>query len=389
VTAILREPYRPFFLLGSVSAVVTVALWFVWAEAFWSGSPLPIPWVVPPQRAHALALLWGVFTPYVLGFLLTAYVRWVDFRPPPRWAVLTWSVSTALCLVLLVYGSLRSLALARVALTGEAWVLGTVLAFLARALFAARGVDRVQPTAALLGLAAGVLALSLAAATIPDPVSPLSRLSLLLGLYGFLLVLVFSVGYRMLPFFTARFLGQETPGPRPLLLVSFVGGVLLRLSLEVSELSTVQPFGTVLVDLLLVGLLGAVLRRAAPRRRAWRNPMLAVLYVGWLWLLVAFGLSAVHALAGRSSTMLELPVLHAFTIGGVATLVLGLSTRVSLGHANRPIVADAWIQGAFVLIQAAALIPWCLAFGLWAVRLGPVILRQPDAAAEELPMRPP
>ena len=83
----------------------------------------------------------------------------------------------------------------------------TVLVFLTRAFLAGRGVDRVQPAAVLVGLTAGVLALGLAAATVPDPTLPLARLSLLLGLYAFLFVLVFSIGYRMLPFFTFRFLG--------------------------------------------------------------------------------------------------------------------------------------------------------------------------------------
>jgi uncharacterized protein involved in response to NO len=410
--AILREPYRPLFLLGAVYSFVAMALWFVWAEAFWSGRPLPIPWVVPPQRAHALALLWGVFTPYVLGFLLTAYVRWVGFRPPSRWALVTWSLSIAALPVLLVYGSLRSVVVARLALAGEAAVLLTVLAFLARALVVGREGARVQPAAVLVGLTAGLFALGLGAATLPDPASPLSRLSLLLGLYGFLLVLVFSVGYRLLPFFTARFLGRETPGPRATLVVSFVAGLATRLGLEVIDVAAVRPLGTALIDLLLVGLLGAALRRSAPRREAWRNPMLSVLYVAWLWLMAALCLSAAFALAGRSPSLLELPVLHAFTIGGVATMVLGLSTRISLGHANRPMVADGWIRLVFVLIQMAALlrvglllvapvapaartwahwaaVPWCLAFGIWLVRLGPLLLRPPEASAGALQIRPP
>jgi uncharacterized protein involved in response to NO len=140
--------------------------------------------------------------------------------------------------------------------------------------------------------------------------------------------------------------------------------------------------------------------------------MLSVLYVGWLWLMAALGLSAAFALAGRSPSLLELPVLHAFTIGGVATMVLGLSTRISLGHANRPMVADGWIRLVFVLIQMAALlrvglllvapvapaartwahwaaVPWCLAFGIWLVRLGPLLLRPPEASAGALQIRPP
>ena len=92
--------------------------------------------------------------------------------------------------------------------------------------------------------------------------------------------------------------------------------------------------------------------------------------------------------------------------------MLGISTRVSLGHANRPIVADGWVRLVFWLIQAAALlrvglllvaplapaartwahwaaVPWCLAFGIWLVRLGPLLIRPPEAGAAALKISSP
>jgi uncharacterized protein involved in response to NO len=410
--ALFREPYRPFFLLGAVYAFVSVALWFVWSDAFWRGAPLPVAWVLPPQRAHALALLWGVFTPYVVGFLLTAFVRWVEAEPPPRRLVGAWAAVIAVCPILCVYGSLRSSVAVRVGLFAEAFALVTVLAFLTRALLVGRTQTRVQPAVVLVALSAGVIALGLGGVGAAALDSQDYRVSILVGLYAFLFLLVASVGRRLFPFFTASFLGASPPRPAPGLLLLFVGLLGLRLILEVRPPHAPQLGGAPWVDLGLLCLLAAEFRRFRSSREAWRNPMLVVLYVGWTWLLVAFGLSAAHGFLGYASPLLELPVLHALTIGGLGTLVLGVSTRVSLGHAGRPIVADGWIRLAFVLIQLAALtrvglllisfllpaarpfahwggVPWCLAFGIWLVRVGPLLVRRSEPTSMELPIRPP
>jgi len=47
--------------------------------------------------------------------------------------------------------------------------------------------------------------------------------------------------------------------------------------------------------------------------------------------------------------------LHAFTLGGIGALTLGMMARVSLGHTGRALKASNAIAIAFLLINAAAL----------------------------------
>jgi uncharacterized protein involved in response to NO len=85
--------------------------------------------------------------------------------------------------------------------------------------------------------------------------------------------------------------------------------------------------------------------------RAWANPMLAVLYAGYLWLILGL---ALDALAGPG-WLPPFPALHALTAGAFGVFTLGMMTRVTLGHTGREVRADAMTSLAFVLINAAAL----------------------------------
>jgi uncharacterized protein involved in response to NO len=46
--------------------------------------------------------------------------------------------------------------------------------------------------------------------------------------------------------------------------------------------------------------------------------------------------------------------IHAFTVGGIGVLTLGMMARVSLGHTGRPLKVGAAMTTAFVLINLAA-----------------------------------
>ncbi|MBP9654057.1 MAG: NnrS family protein, partial [Rhodocyclaceae bacterium] len=92
--------------------------------------------------------------------------------------------------------------------------------------------------------------------------------------------------------------------------------------------------------------------------------------------------------------------LHALTLGFFASAVIGMVTRVTLGHSGRPLNADraVWLifwgmQGVAVLRVAAefvhlagaanpywlAALGWLAAFGAWYVRFAPIYLKpRPD-----------
>jgi uncharacterized protein involved in response to NO len=80
--------------------------------------------------------------------------------------------------------------------------------------------------------------------------------------------------------------------------------------------------------------------------------LLWILYAGYGWIILGFILTALSAY----TWLLPSLALHAFTIGGIGVLTLGMMARVSLGHTGRVLKASNAMAIAFVLINLAALL---------------------------------
>ena len=134
------------------------------------------------------------------------------------------------------------------------------------------------------------------------------------------------------------------------------------------------------------------------------NRMLAVLHVAFAWLGPAFGLSALQSLLRNVMPgFLGQAPLHALTLGFFASMLLGMASRVTMGHSGRPVAADDVMWRAFCMMQAAAVLRvvselpalpgryplmwlssllWLGAFALWAWRYAPACWRpREDGAA--------
>ncbi len=111
------------------------------------------------------------------------------------------------------------------------------------------------------------------------------------------------------------------------------------------------------------------------RWRGWKIcgvPLLWIMHAGYLWMVLAFlllGLSELDMAVAASAW------LHAFTVGALGSMMLGLMTRVALRHTGRPLVLPPAIVVAYLLVQAAALLrvgaalaevgePWIAVAGL-------------------------
>jgi uncharacterized protein involved in response to NO len=95
-------------------------------------------------------------------------------------------------------------------------------------------------------------------------------------------------------------------------------------------------------------------------RGSLRVPLLAVLHVGFAWLGVAMLLFAWQSLwlwAHHGTGFIwGLAPLHALTVGCFATLMIGMGTRVTLGHSGLPFIIDTPVKLMFIGIQLVALL---------------------------------
>jgi uncharacterized protein involved in response to NO len=82
-------------------------------------------------------------------------------------------------------------------------------------------------------------------------------------------------------------------------------------------------------------------------------PLLWVLHLGACWLVFALALKALWLLGGFAWAV---NWMHAFTAGVFGTMILGVMTRVALGHTGRPLQVSRAVVVSYVLVSAAALI---------------------------------
>jgi uncharacterized protein involved in response to NO len=79
-------------------------------------------------------------------------------------------------------------------------------------------------------------------------------------------------------------------------------------------------------------------------------PLLWVLHLGYGWIVLGFLLKAG---AGFGIVPPQFTI-HAFTVGGIGVLTLGMMARVALGHTGRALTVGTAMAGAFGLLNLAA-----------------------------------
>ena len=102
-------------------------------------------------------------------------------------------------------------------------------------------------------------------------------------------------------------------------------------------------------------------------RRVWSIPILAVLYGGYLWLILGLVLNGLSHLGGLA----QYPALHALTVGAAGLFTLGMMGRVTQGHTGRIVAASALTVASYLSLTLAAAVRvggpalWPAAYGTW------------------------
>lgn len=343
-------PHRLLFAAGAVNLCLSMAWWALalaslrWGAGWMPNAPMYSGWI------HAFIFPYFVLAPFLFGFLLTVFPRWMSLREYGRWDYVPIAASLASG-QLLVLGSpwIGPVALQVGLLFGTAaWAFG--LARLLSRLLHDRSACWHARSAALaiaLGLT-GLLAIQLYGWT---GEARWMTAAIKLGLFGVLLPIYLTVAHRMFPFF-AQCVDRRYVMWRPLgLLGLFWAYALLHGSLEWAE----QARWIWLVDLPMAVCMAGVLRRWWPA--AGSPLLLRALFLGMLWLPVANLLFAVQSLNewfGGAAMLGRAPV-HALTIGLFGSVLVAMVTRVSRGHSGRALEMGPIDRAAFVAMQLLAI----------------------------------
>lgn len=382
---LFAAPHRAMFAAGMAQGLLAMGLWaFDLAGRHWGLGP-SVSWPLPPAWVHALMLIDGVFAFFVFGFILTAGPRWQRqpdtapsvFRPVQLLMIGGWLVADAGWFI-------PSLLPAGLLVTLIGWSLATL--FLWR-LFARSPDDRLHVGAVAAAHSAGALGLAVFAwLTAGGPVW-LGPVAVALGLWAYLLPMFLTVLHRMLPFFSQSVIPNFRP-QRPLwaLVVLLAGSVGHGLTDHVGLASFTWLFD---LPAAVVALRLTLLWRIA---ESFAATILAVLHLAFAWVGIGFGLLGLGSLlllAGLPG--LGLAPLHALTIGFMSSALVGMASRVTLGHSGRPLVGDRamWIcfwgmqvsavlrigSEFWTLAQPAAALVWLSTLAVWAHRYAPAYWR--------------
>lgn len=368
MTSLFAYGFRTFFLAVGASAVVLVPLW---AASFSFGWPLGTDW--PPTLWHAHEMLFGFAGAAIAGFLLTAVPSWTGqkgFAGAPLMLM-----SGVWLLGRLAAGTSAMWPFAVVA-AADLTFLPVLGIFLARPLIRER--NRNTPLLLVL-LVLFLCNVGFHVGLYRDDVD-LARQALLTAV-NFMLILITVIGGRITPSFTATALRQRgvdgVVRSRPRLTT-----ITIALMVAVAALDVVAPASAVAGWVALAAAVAQGTRLAQWQGwRTLRQPIVWILHLAYAWLPAGLLLKALALLAGPPAAAFWL---HALTIGVIATMVLGVMTRVALGHTGRPVRARRSTVAAYLLLSAAVLVrvfgaslPWigystliAISAALWTAAFG-------------------
>lgn len=371
-SALWNLGFRPFYLLASAFAALSVGLWVLQYTGATAGAALRGPaW-------HAHEMLFGYTMAVIAGFLFTAVRNWSQ-RETPTGAVLAAIVALWIAgrvLVLTPFGWAAAIVNALFPLA--------VAVGIAVPLVAGRNKRNYFFVALLAGAGIAVLLFHLSALGV---VTWPGRVSLQVGL-DIVLFIIAVVGGRVIPMFTNNGVPGAGARRKDWLEKASLGAVLVLLAADVAG---VQGAALAVVAAAVAVLHGARLALWNPWRTG-PNPLVWVLHAAYAWIPVHLALRALAA----AGVVAEPLAVHALTIGVIGGMTIGMMTRTARGHTGLPLAAGRSEVAAYVLVQLAAIVRvvgglavagayretvivsgllWSAAFAIYAVRYWPILTR--------------
>jgi uncharacterized protein involved in response to NO len=370
--ALLQLGFRPFYLLASIFAALSIGLWALQFTGLLQGAYLKGPlW-------HAHEMVFGFAVAVIVGFLFTAGRNWSNLPTPTGW---------------------------KLGLLAAVWIAGRVLVLTPYG-WAAALVNAAFPAAAAVALAIPFIAsrnrrnyffigllvlLSLATLAIHMQqlgaldMPPWAGVQLALDIVLFIMAVM---GGRVIPMFTNNGVRGAAAMRVTWLERIALGSLMVLLAADALALAPV-----------VVATCAGVCAVAHFARwwlwQPWvtlRTPLVWVLHLAYLWIPIHLALRTLALLGAVTPSV----AVHALTVGAMGGLIIGMMTRTARGHTARPLRADRWDVACYVLVAAAAVVRvgvplmkpewligsvqlsavlWSAGFGLYAIAYWKVLTR--------------
>jgi len=314
---VFRLGFRPFFLATALFSMIAMSVWML--ELVTAIKLLPVS--VSPMFWHAHEMIYGYALAVIAGFLLTAVRNWTGIQTlhglPLQLLLLFWllarmaslfsgsqAIITAMVMdnVFIVFLSAAlTLPLVRAKLWKNIGLISKIYFFL---------IGNIIYSLGLLGI-------------FPDG----QRIGIYIGLY-MILSLILVLSRRVIPMFIERGVGY------PVTLNNYlwvdISCFLLFLGFAVSDIFFTVPALTAWLAAVL-SILHCIRLYGWHTRGIWNKPLLWVLYLAYAWIILGFGLKFAAFITDISPFL----AIHAFAVGGIGMMTLGMMSRIALGHTGR------------------------------------------------------
>ena len=344
-------PHRMMFFAGASALIVSMLWWACFLGAGYFGHAFPAA-PVPPGWAHALLTQYGMLPLFIFGFLLTVFPRWMGQPALTKRHYVPVFVGLFGGYLLAHVGllDLKPLLIAGLVLMLAGWIVALIA--LGGVLLRNGGRDR-HALSCYFALLLGACGLTAFFACVLGAPWQFAFVAIKLGTFGLLLPIFFTVGHRMIPFFSASVVGAGYRAFKPAWSLPLLWALLLaQLGLELSHAYA----WLWLADAPLAALFLAHWLAWQPWK-CMRPGLLAALYLAFAWLPLAFGLFAVQSLILRfdGNFVLGRAPVHALTVGFFGSMLVAMVTRVTQGHSGRPLQMGAIPWLTFGLLQLVTL----------------------------------
>jgi len=316
--ALFNLGFRPFFLMAGMYSLISI---FVWGNVYVYGWAMPrLPF--SPLHWHAHEMIFGYGMAVAAGFLLTSVRNWTHIQTLQGYSLAGLAM---LWLAARLAGWMfpaQILPMLLFDLMFDVWLIVAVFGPILRA-------KQHQQ----VGIASKLILLMLANLCFYLGVMGVLEQGIVWGLYsGFyvLLALIFSMSRRVLPFFIERGVGYPVELKSRLwidriviyVFVLFMFADVFWRNVPVTALSAAILFA-------------AHMARLAEWHTAgiWKKPLLWVLYIGYCGATFGFLLKALAPFDNIPPSL----AIHAFAVGGIGMITVGMMARISLGHTGRNI----------------------------------------------------
>ena len=325
--------FRPFFLLATLFAAVLIILWLLQLSG-----KITLSDYYTPTGWHAHEMLFGYTVAVIAGFLLTAAGNWTGVKLISGWQLVMLSIIFIFArlspfLPEFPYWLIAAIDLAFIPLIAFILVIPLVRA---------KQWSNIIFIPLLLMMAVANLAVHLSALNIINSFGVHgSRMMLYL-----VILLIVVMGGRVIPFFTER----------------GINDVVTKKWNMIESLSALSIILVAIADVfygdkIITGYLGLFamtihfIRLAGwYTHKIWSVPLVWILHIAYSWFITGLLLKA-SVIIGSEWDLFSY---HAFTVGGIGIMTLGMMARVSLGHSGREMKINNWMVLSFILINIAA-----------------------------------